>query len=274
MTGSEPRQAPFVLLNFGPMIDSELSRLILDHYGIRFVEERHLFGWASVLSLVRGGSIRIPVLLGTDRRRRVRLAGPRAMVEFFDGRYPEARRLLPPREPLRRQVEADWRRFHGELATFTATIAYFHLLPHRDIMLEPFARGTPAREAAMVDRVYSLLRGLLTLLLGLSDGKARDCMAMARQVFAQVDARLAAGRAHLVGKTVTLSELSLAAAAAPLLLPDGYRSPAPRPDRMPAALQGIVAELREHATARFVERFYGTRQRPVAEGASTEAAIS
>jgi glutathione S-transferase len=274
-TGSKPRGAPFVLLTFGPMIDSELSRLVLDHYGIAFVEERHLFGWASVHTLVRGRSATIPMLLGTDRGRRLRLAGPRAMVEHFDVRFPEARRLLPPREPLRRQVEADWRRFNGELATYTAALAYHHLLPHREIMLEVFARGVAGREAAMVGWAYAPLRSLITLLLRLSDGKARDCLALIRVVFAQVDARLATGRTQLAGDTVTLSELSLAAAAAPLLLPHGYRSPVPRFDQMPPVLQDIVAELREHATARFIARFYETRQRPGAAGdAPKQAATS
>ncbi len=43
------------LLTFAPMIDSELARLLLSHYRVLYVEEDHLFGWVSLLTLLRGG---------------------------------------------------------------------------------------------------------------------------------------------------------------------------------------------------------------------------
>ena len=49
--------------------------------------------------------------------------------------------------------------------------------------------------------------------------------------------RIADGRPYLLGDYVTLSDLALATAAAPLLLPDGYRSPIPKIEVMPAPMQ-------------------------------------
>jgi len=75
-------------------------------------------------------------------------------------------------------------------------------------------------------------------------------------IFTKTDARLAGGRRYLTGDALTLSDISLAAAAAPLLLPEGYRSPIPPLERMPPAMAAIVAEMRQHETARFVQRIY------------------
>jgi glutathione S-transferase len=256
MTALPAPGAPLSLLTFPPMIDSELSRFVLWRYQIPYREEPHIFGWASVLTLLRGGNGRIPLLHGSG----LRLTGPRAIVDHFEGTCPLDRKLLPARQPLRTRVEADWDRFNGELAAHTAVVAYYHLLPHRDIMIEPFSRGVPPREAAVVESRYPLLRRLFTLLLRLSPGKAADALARIRMTFERTDARLADGRPYMTGDALTLSDLSLATAAAPLLLPEGYGSPIPPLERMPAEMRAIVDEMRQHATARFVERIYAIRR--------------
>lgn len=246
---------PPTLLTFAPMIDSELCRLLLDHYGVRYGERPHLFGWASLLALRHGGTGRIPMLYG----RGLRLIGPRALVDHFDRTCAGARRLVPARQPLRTRVQADWERFNGELAAHTAVVAYFHLLPPRDLLMEPFSRGIPAWEASLTRPCYPLLRGLFTLLLRLSPGRAADALIRVRLILDQTDARLADGRSYLTGETLTLSDLALATAAAPLLLPPGYRAPIPALERMPTAMQAIVGEMRRRPTARFVERLYAGR---------------
>ncbi len=168
MTAPSIPTQPLAMLTFAPMIDSELSRLILAHYAIPYREEPHIFGWASVLTLLHGGYGRIPLIYGGGRR----LSGPRALVDHFDTLFPEDRALRPARQPLRTQVEAAWERYNGELATYTARVAYFHLLPARDIMLEPFSRGVPRSGAAVVRPAYGLLRRLLTMLLRLKPASA------------------------------------------------------------------------------------------------------
>jgi glutathione S-transferase len=246
-----PRE-PLTVLTFAPMIDSETSRLVLSHYGIPYRESWHIFGWASVLTLMHGGYGRIPVLYGPG----VHASGPRAIVDRFDELCPGERRLLPARQPLRTDIEADWARYNGDLATHTAVFAYFSLLPHRDIMIEPFSRGIPSVEAALVRPGYPLLRGLFTTLLRLRPERAADALTRVRMAFDWTDARIADGRPYLRGDILTLGDFGLAAAAAPLILPQGYRAPIPPFESMPAALQGVVTELRQHPTAAFVQGIY------------------
>ncbi|HEY2230076.1 MAG TPA: glutathione binding-like protein [Xanthobacteraceae bacterium] len=252
MTTPQAVQAPPALLTFAPMIDSETCRLVLGHYAIPYREEPHLFGWVSILALWHGWTLRVPVLYGTG----LRLAGPRSMVDHFDEVCPVERKLVPARQPLHGQVEADWDLYNGELGAHTAVLAYFHLLPHRDIMIEPFFRGVPRTEAFVLGRSYPMLSAMLTFLLQLSAGNAQDALTEIRMIFEKTDARVADGRRYLAGDTLTLADVGLAAAAAPLLLPAGYRSPIPPFERMPPELQAIVTEMRQHDTARFAQRIY------------------
>jgi glutathione S-transferase len=248
----------YSLLTFAPMVDSELCRFLLMHYAVAYQERRHTFGWGSLLALAHCGTLRVPAFYGDG----LRLAGPRQLVEHFDQSCPVDRMLLPSRQPLRLQVESDWDLYNGQLAAHTAVLAYFHLLPHRDIMIEPFFRGVPEAEASRFRVAYPFLSGLLTILLQLSEARAKDALVRIRTIFDKTDRRFSDHQPYLAGDHVTLGDLSLAAAAAPLLLPNGYGSPIPPLERMPLAYVKIVEEMRHHPTAEFVQRIYAEHYLP------------
>lgn len=244
--------APPTLLTFAPMIDSEGSRFVLTHYGIAYRETPHLFGWASVLALFRGGTVQIPLLSGAGPA----LAGPRAIVAYFETICPAGKRLIPADGLLATQVEADWARFNGILAGATAVLGYYYLLPQRAIMIEPFTRGVPNIEATVLKATYPAFAGVFNVLLQLNAANARDALTQTRVIFDETDRRLADGRRYLVGDGLTLSDIALAVAAAPVLLPVNYGSPMPPLESMPAELQAIISELRQRETARFVENIF------------------
>ena len=88
------------MLTFGPMIDSEIARQLLRHYQVPFTEERHLFGWSSILSLIRAGTPRNPVIMGQG----LSLAGSRAVANYFDPLAPDDLKLLPLDPTLRARL--------------------------------------------------------------------------------------------------------------------------------------------------------------------------
>lgn len=240
----------FTLLTFAPMIDSELCRLILGHYRIAYKERGHIFGWVSLLTLLHGGYGQVPLLYG----RGLHLSGPRAMVDHFD--TSATNRLIPRNQAARQQVEADWNRYNGEMATDTAAIAYFHLLPERELMIKTFARDVPALEGKLLPVCYAALKNLFTRLLSLNSGHAEDALRRVMIRFELTNKRLADGRRYLGGDSPTLADLSLISAVAPLLLPKGYGAHMPAYDELPPVMQAMVLELRQSATASLVERFY------------------
>jgi glutathione S-transferase len=248
------------LLSFAPMIDSECCRFVLNHYDVAYRETPHVFGWASVLAVVHGATPQIPLWYGDGPR----CAGPRAIVDYQETKCPPEKRLIPPNSRLAMQVNADWARFNGIMAGSTAVLAYYHLLPHRDIMIEPFCRGVPAVEAAAVRMAYPAFAGLFRLLLRLNPANAADALTQTRILFDEADRRVSGGAPYLVGEALTLSDIALATAAAPLLLPENYGAPIPVFAGMPPELQAIISELRQHPTAGFVQRIFREHGPPMA----------
>lgn len=243
------------LITFAPMIDSELCRVLLDHYGVTYREEDHLFGWASLLSLVNGGTVQIPLLNGDG----LNTAGPRGVTDHFEGLAAPAQKLIPADTMDAAQVGADWSRFNGTLGTAVAVICYFYLLPQRNLMTPQFSRGIPPGEQRALRALYPAFAGLLQLLLGLNPTNVAGALDQARAVFDETDRRIADGRRYLVGGRLTLSDFALATAAAPLLQPQGFRSPIPAIGEMPSELQTLSREFRTHRTARFVDQIYEMR---------------
>jgi|GEM_PF-1235269 glutathione S-transferase len=240
------------LLTFAPMIDSEVGRWVLVHHGVPYRETPHIFGWASVLSLFQTGTTNIPLLHGNGPS----VASARAIVDYYDQNCPVEKRLVPAEADLAAAVNADWSRFNIVFGGAVAVVCYYHLLPHRAIMIEPFTRGVPELEAISLDTNYAAYAGLINNLLQLSASGAQHALTRLQSIVAETDQRIADGRQYLVGDRFTLSDMALATSAGPVLLPEHYGSPIPPFEVMPSELQAIISELREHETARFVERIY------------------
>jgi glutathione S-transferase len=223
LTPASARGSRGSLLTFSPMIDSELCRFILTRYEIPFQEEAHVFGWVSVLSLFRAGTIQIAVFFGKEG---ARLVGPQALIDQFDKTCPSGRALLPTDPTRRAEVELDWNTF-AALGDATRVLAYYYLLPHREIMIEPFTRGLPPLEASVVQKTYPFFAGLLQVFLRLTAARARDALTQIRAIFDQVDRRVAGGQHCLVGSQLTLSDLALATSVSLLTLPERLWIPNP-----------------------------------------------
>jgi len=242
---------PRRLLTFAPMIDSETTRLVCRWYRIAHVEEDHLFGWVSLLTLLHGGYGRVPLLYGQGDG----FSGPRPVVDRFDPLAPPDRRLLLPGAQTA-GVEADWGAYNGQLAVDVAVFAYFHLLAERDLMTPIFQAPVPPTEARLTPTVYPALRWLLTTLLQLKPARADAAAARIRTLFAAIDRRLGDGRRFLCGDRLTLGDIGFAGATAPLLQPAGYGATMPPVDALPTPVRDMVEALRAHPTARYVERVY------------------
>lgn len=248
------------VMTFAPMIDSETVRLLLRHYGIAYVEEDHLFGWVSILTMLAGGGPAIPFVKGGG----LKLTGPFPLAQQCDAKLAEADKLIPTIGPLAGAIAADWKRFNGDLGTDVAVFAYFHLMPERAQMQPIFADPVPRCEAWALSWAYPLLNFLFKMGLKLSPDHAAQAETNIRAVFDEVDQRIKDGRRHLCGDRLTLGDVAFSASSAPLLLPDGYGAKMPPLEAMPAPVKRLAHELREHPAAAFVDRFYREQVRDLA----------
>ena len=252
MTTSNALMPAVSLLTFPPMIDSEACRFLLAHYDVSYREEAHLFGWASVLSLWHGWTPQIPLLYG----KQYQLAGPRQIADHFEKRCQPTQMLIPADKHISEEVALDWDRLNGTFGMAVAVFAYYHLLPHRNIMLEPFSRGMLAGEQAFLKKAYPSFAGLFRLLLRLNARHANESLAIIRSTIDAIDRRLKDGRIYLGGDRFTLADIALASSAAPVLLPQGFTAPLPSLEQMPPEMASLIGELRQHETARLVSRIY------------------
>lgn len=241
------------LLTFAPMIDSEFSRLVLAFHRVDYREEDHLFGWASILTLLHGGYGRIPLLYAKG----LRVTSPRKIAAHFDALVPDERKLTPAEQ--NQQVTAEVERYNGQFAVDVATFAYFHLLPERAMMEPLFAGPVPPGEARASHAAYPVMRGLFRLLLRLSPERAEAGRVRILKLFENTDAQLADERPYLLGDRLTLGDLALLSSSAPLLLPDGYGTKMPASDTLPEPIRELRQALAASRTNAFVRRVYRER---------------
>jgi glutathione S-transferase len=242
-----------VLITFPPSLDSELSRFLLAHYRIPHQEYRHVIIFSSFYSLWHAYTVRFPSLSGDSYR----LNTVRKIIDYFDPLASQDRKLLPESDDSE-QAQADWTFFNGRLGAATSVFGYYHLLPHREIMIKPLSGGAPQFEVNAVRYVYPVFSGLLSLLLRLNAKHASEAMAEIRAVMQIVDERIADGRQYLLGEHFSLSDMAFAVAAAPVLFPDSYGGGGTLPplEDAPAELQALVKEMRERPSGQMALRIY------------------
>ncbi|HLL99943.1 MAG TPA: glutathione S-transferase C-terminal domain-containing protein [Pyrinomonadaceae bacterium] len=248
-----------MLITFPPSLDSELSRFLLTHYRIPHQEQRHVIIFSSLYSLWHGYTVRFPFLYSDSYR----LNTVRKIFEHFEPLSPDERKLLPPGADAAK-AEDDWTLFNSRLGTATSVFGYYHLLPHRQLMVHALSGGAPSFEVSAVRGAYPVFAGLLRLLLRLEGGRAQEALAEIRAVMRIVDERLGDGRQYLLGERFSLSDMAFAVAAAPVLFPDNYGDGDTLPplSESPPEIQNLVEELRRKPSGQLALRIYRERRTP------------
>ena len=244
------------LVTFPPSLDCELARFLLTHYGVPYEEVRHTLIFSFFATWWDARTLHFPLLYGPGYPP---LDTVQKIIDHLDPLASPERKLLPD-GPDRAGVEADWILFNARLGGSTAVFAYYHLLPHRDVMIRPLTDGVPAFEAMTVRAAYPLFAAFLTKILKLSAERAQAALEEIRAIVQGVDGRLADGRSYLFGDRFTLADMAFANALGPLVLPDNDGAPLPTLAEMPPVLQSVVAEMCGHPAGQFALRIYRERR--------------
>jgi glutathione S-transferase len=227
----------------------EKARWALARAGVDFVEDGHLPIYA-YLALRRAGAGRtVPALVTADG---AVIADSTDILRWCDA-HGAAAPLAPADLPAAAALEDDFDRHLGPAAR---RLGYFHLLPSKPAFAELLALGgVPGWQA----RSGRLARPVVTRLIkrGLridAAGAARSREVIDR-TFATVADLLADGRRYLCGDRFTAADLTFAALAAPVLMPDAYAT-AYMPASQPPAFRALVDELRATPAGAFGLRVY------------------
>ncbi|HEX8143180.1 MAG TPA: glutathione S-transferase C-terminal domain-containing protein [Pyrinomonadaceae bacterium] len=243
------------LITFPPSLDSELARFLLTHYRIPHREQRHVIIFSSFATLWHGYTVRFPLFYDDS----LRLNTVRKIIDHFDPLSTPERRLMPASDDPK-SIEADWTFFNNTLGSATSVFGYYHLLPHRAVMIRPLSEGAPPFEVKAVRLAYPVFAGLLRLLLRLTAEHAQEALAQIKKVMEEVDKRLAAGGPYLMGEHFSLSDMAFAVAAAPVVWPDEYGGALPAFAETPPQMQAAITEMREHPSGQLALRIYRERR--------------
>lgn len=256
--------APFRLITIPFSHYCDKARWALDRAGVPYREEGHLPLAHALPSLRAGGRRTVPVLV----TRSGVLADSTDILRYLDAFVPAAHALFP-RAPdaLRAEVESLEERFDRELGPATRRVAYFHLLPDEAAVFSLMARSFRAPEGGAAPpppwfgprmfRVYfPVARAVMRRAMRIDERSAERSRGAIRAVFDAVNERLRDGRPYLAGDRFTAADLTFAALAAPVLLPEHHPVPLPEPSGLPADLRALVEALRAEPAGAFGLRMY------------------
>jgi glutathione S-transferase len=232
----------------------EKARWALDRAGIAYREEPHLpiFSWTA--SIPAGRSRTVPVFV-TDGEV---FTDSTEILRWVDREVPSAG-LFPAEHDA--EVSRLEELFDRRLGPAARRLAYFHMTADRGAMRRLFSKNAPLWELGAGRLFQPLLVGVIKRGLKVdAKGASRSKLAV-HEVFGEVARLLEDGRRWLTGDRFTAADLTFAALASPLLVPEGLEAHGLDLEAAPDAMRAMVAEHRDAPAGRFGLRAYAERRK-------------
>lgn len=261
MKARTPAGSPYRLITIGASHYCEKARWVLSRARVPFVEEAHFPVFHYLASRRAGGGRTVPVLV-TDSDV---LLDSTDIVELADR---HAGGAIYGSGETRREAKALEDTFDERLGPATRRIAYFHILDHKQLVLDAFGDGVPKLERVALSGTFPMARTFIRRGLNVTAEATRRSESRVDEIFDDVDARLADGRRFLTGDEFTAADLTFASLAAPVVLPPGYGAPLPPFDRVPQKYAEIVRRRRDTPAGQFALKLYEQERSRVLRPAS------
>jgi len=235
----------------------EKARWALDRAGVAYREEPHIQFVHIVAARRAGGGRTVPVFVTDDG---TAIGESAAILRWADTQVAPERRLYPAGETgvEAARIEA-W--LDAGLGPDGRLWMYHGTLPVVRDMAPWALAGTPRWERRAFSVLGRLLDPAIRRYLGVDDTAAVAALERVDDVFGAVAVMLGDGRPFLTGERFTAADLAFGALSAPMLMPEGYGSPLPPLQSVPASLATDVRRLREHPAGRFAARLYAQERR-------------
>lgn len=233
----------------------EKARWALDLAAIEYREVRHLpliHRWHTR----RAGATSLPIL----ETAAAVLTDSAAIVHYAD-KHSRAVRLMPTRAVDRQEAVELERYFDRELGPHSRRWVYSHLLGCRRLLNRLFSSGVRRPERYLTSPVMSVTRPLIRSAYRVKPEAAERSLQRIREVFQVVDERLADGRRYLVGHQLTVADITFAALAAPMLLPERYGGSIPSLDEIPEAMRRECLRQRSTRAGAYALELYERHRR-------------
>ena len=230
----------------------EKARWALGRAGLEYQEEAHVQVVHAIAARRAGGGRTVPVLVCDEGV----LPESGSIVGYAAQRAP-ADRALEPDDPVELAEAVRIERWlDADLGPHTRRWTYWEMRDERELASAYNLTGVPDWERASFPVLYRPLFEAVKRVLDVTPETTADSKLRVRAVFDAVGERLADGRPFLVGERFSRADLSFAALAAPVLMPEQYGIPLPKLHELPAAWAEDIADLRAHPAGAFALRMF------------------
>lgn len=230
----------------------EKARWALDRAGVDYVEQPHVQVVHVFAARRAGGGRTVPVLV-TDVGEV--LAESSEIMRWVDTQVAPDMQLYPDGD-LGADAAALEQRLNDGFGPDGRLWMYYETLPVVKELERWALAGIPSWERRAFRVAGGVMGSVIRRALGVDAAAAAAALDRVDRVFDEIAARLSDGRRYLLGDRFTAADLTFAALAAPVLLPEHYGWPLPPPEAMPEAAAREIRRLRSHPAGAFAERMY------------------
>ncbi len=256
----------FVNNNTG--LADEIARWVLDRNSILYKNESHAPGLLkpTIAKLTgKDNPENCPVLQMTDAL----IYNAESIIHFYEQRCTPQNRLIPKEANAANEVLELYHLFTGEF--FEGKVnryLYSQLLTSASFAKPVFKEQVSSGQKFLLSIGFGSVKKSINNEYDLSLFHAEDYLKEIKKIFSKVDDLLTDGRRYLVGECFTLADLSFAAIAAAMVLPEEFGGALPNISQVPDDYRNAVIELRATAAGQFALRMYlenRTTARPQSE---------
>jgi glutathione S-transferase len=227
----------------------EKARWALDRCDLPYREEGHLPLFHYLPARLAGGRRTVPILVDG----KTVIGDSTDIIAWADDKRPGA--LYPANDADKADALALEDDFDTHLGPATRRWAYFQIMPRKD--LDHYVmKDVPRYERLALRATRPLAIAFLKRSLKIDAEGAERSRVKIEDTFERLNKHLADGRRYLIGDRFSVADLTVAALAAPVLMPTPHPTPLPPLSELSEAARAQITAWRESPAGQFGLRMY------------------
>ncbi len=244
------------LITIGISHYCEKARWALELAGIDFTEDAHAPVFHMPYVKLAGGKRSVPVLKTSNEL----LQDSSDILAWIQAKSDTRWSPYPEKNSAKiRELEDE---FDEIVGPHVRRVAYWHLLPDKALALRSIGGQNPDWEAKTIDLFYAQASKFMMKSMNIHADSVIRSNAKILEVFERVGQRLSDGRTFLMNDTLTAADITFAALAAPVVLPQKYGWTLPVIEDVSAGFRAEVERYRAHPAGQFALRIYDDHRHP------------